>query len=157
MTAGRLRRWALTAAGVLALILAGLGVLLPGLPTTPFVLLAAACFARASPRMHAWLQAHRLLGPMVRDWEAHRSLPLKVKYLSTGLMGAMIGLSAWHLSPRPWLAVAVLALGAVGAWVVWRIPTRPAVANAPHLTPHHGSGGQPRRTLNPGRPSIRLA
>jgi len=129
MTVGRLRRWMLTAAGILALVLAAVGVVLPGLPTTPFVLLAAACFAKASPRLHAWLVNHRVMGPMVRDWEAHRSLPLRVKRLATGLMLAMVGLSAWQLSHKPWAAAAVLALGAVGAWVVWRIPTRPAPPN----------------------------
>ena len=118
------RRWLLTLCGLLALLLAGLGVLLPGLPTTPFVLLAAACFAKASPRLHHWLLSQRHLGPMVRDWESNRSLPLKIKWLSSSLMGVMVCLSAWQLQHRPWAAVAVLALGAVGAVVVWRIPTR---------------------------------
>lgn len=121
----RLKRWLLVASGGLALALAALGVLLPGLPTTPFVLLAAGCFAKASPRMHAWLVQHRWLGPMVRDWEANRSLPLRVKWLSTALMAVMVGLSAWQLLHRPWAAAAVVAVGAIGAWVVWRIPTRP--------------------------------
>lgn len=101
-----------------------MGVLLPGLPTTPFVLLAGACFAKGSPKAHRWLQEHRLFGPMLRDWEAHHSLPLKVKWLSTTLMTLMVLLSAWRLAERPALAVLVLGLGAVGAWVVWRIPTR---------------------------------
>jgi hypothetical protein len=125
-TRSRLTRWLLVAAGGLALALAALGVLLPGLPTTPFVLLAAGCFAKASPRMHAWLVQHRWLGPMVRDWEAHRSLPLRVKWLSTALMAVMVSLSAWQLLHRPWAAAAVVAVGAIGAGVVWRIPTRPA-------------------------------
>ena len=86
------RRWLLVAAGVIALFLGLLGVLLPGLPTTPFVLLAASCFAKASPRLHRWLTQHRYLGPMVRDWEAHRSLPLRVKWLSTGMMLCMVAL-----------------------------------------------------------------
>jgi uncharacterized membrane protein YbaN (DUF454 family) len=72
-----LRQALLVAAGLLALGLGLIGVVLPGLPTTPFVLLAAACFAKASPRLHRWLTQHRYLGPMVRDWEAHRSLPLR--------------------------------------------------------------------------------
>lgn len=119
------RQWLLTLCGLLALLLAGLGVLLPGLPTTPFVLLAAACFAKASPRLHHWLLSQRHLGPMVRDWEAHRSLPLRIKWLATGLMITMVCLSAWQLAHLPWVAGAVLATGAVGAWVVWRrIPTR---------------------------------
>lgn len=122
--AGRLRRSLLVVAGVISLGLAVAGAILPGLPTTPFVLLAAACFAKSSPRLHAWLLANRWLGPMVRDWEAHRSLPLKVKWLATAMMLTMVALSSWHLMSRPWLAALVVASGLLGAWVVWRIPTR---------------------------------
>jgi hypothetical protein len=48
-------------------------------PTTPFILLAAACCARASPRLHAWLLNHRWMGPMLRDWERDRSLTRRTK------------------------------------------------------------------------------
>lgn len=119
-----LRQSLLVAAGLLALGLGLIGVVLPGLPTTPFVLLAAACFARASPRLHGWLTTHRYLGPMVRDWEANRSLPLRVKWIAITMMGTMVLLSAWQFNGRAWLQGAVLALGLVGACVVWRIPTR---------------------------------
>jgi len=122
--AGRLQRSLLVVAGVISLVLAVAGAILPGLPTTPFVLLAAACFAKSSPRMHAWLLANRWLGPMVRDWEAHRSLPLKVKWLATTMMLVMVCLSTWHLLSRPWLAALVAGSGLLGSWVVWRIPTR---------------------------------
>lgn len=131
-------RGLLVSAGVLALCLAVLGVLLPGLPTTPFVLLAAACFAKASPRLHHWLLNQRHLGPMVRDWEAHRSLPVRIKWLSTSVMTAMVCLSAWQMAHKPWVASGLLLLGALGAWVVWRcIPTRHPAANNPPLQPHH--------------------
>lgn len=131
--AGRLQRSLLVVAGVISLALAVAGAILPGLPTTPFVLLAAACFAKSSPRMHAWLLANRWLGPMVRDWESHRSLPWQVKCLAIGMMSVTVSLSAWHLAGRPWLAALVVGLGLLGAWVVWRIPTRrvPASSSAP--------------------------
>jgi uncharacterized membrane protein YbaN (DUF454 family) len=115
----------LVAAGGLSLGLGVIGIVVPGLPTTPFVLLAAACFAQASPRLHHWLLHHRYLGPVVRDWEAHRNLPLKIKWLSTGMMGVMVLLSAWRWQGHWGLQVLLLVLGGVGAWVVWRIPTRP--------------------------------
>lgn len=123
-TLTRARRLALVAAGGLSLLLGLLGAVLPGLPTTPFVLLAAACFAKASPRLHHRLLTHRWLGPLVRDWEAHRTLPLRVKWLVSGMMTLMVGLSAWQLSARPWLPVLILGLGLIGVIVVWRIPTR---------------------------------
>ena len=102
-----------------------LGAVLPGLPTTPFVLLAAACFAKASPRLHRWLLQQRWLGPMVRDWEAHHSMPLRIKWLASGMMTLMVGVSAWQLAERPGLQAAVLVAGLIGCVVVWRIPTRP--------------------------------
>jgi uncharacterized membrane protein YbaN (DUF454 family) len=120
----RLKRAVLVAAGLLALLLGLLGAVLPGLPTTPFILLAAACFAQASPRLHRWLVQHRWLGPMVRDWEAHRSMPLRIKWLASGMMALMVGVSAWQLAERPIVQAVVLVAGVIGCVVVWRIPTR---------------------------------
>lgn len=120
----RLKRAVLVAAGLLALLLGLLGAVLPGLPTTPFILLAAACFAQASPRLHRWLVQHRWLGPMVRDWEAHRSMPLRIKWLASGMMVLMVGVSAWQLAERPIVQAVVLVAGVIGCVVVWRIPTR---------------------------------
>lgn len=120
----RLLRYALILAGWVSLGLAVLGAILPGLPTTPFVLLAAACFAKGSPRWHAWLLSNRWLGPMVRDWEAHHALPLKVKWLASGMMSVMVGFSVWRLASRPALQLLIVGLALIGLIVVWRIPTR---------------------------------
>lgn len=122
--------------GVAALALGLIGIVIPGLPTTPFILVAAACFSRASPRLHHWLLSNRQLGPLVRDWERNRSLPLAVKWISTLMMTAMVLLSAWHFADRTLLQVCIIAAGLVGAWVVWRIPTRRATsAEAPAPAP----------------------
>ncbi len=117
-------RWLLWAAGSLALGLGLLGVVLPGLPTTPFVLLAAACYAKASPRLHAWLLNHRLLGPMLRDWEQHRSLTRRTKTVAVVSMTLMVSLSIWSFRGRLIAQLVLVLLGAIGAWVVLRIPTR---------------------------------
>ena len=117
-------RWLLWAAGSLALGLGLLGVVLPGLPTTPFVLLAAACYAKASPRLHAWLLNHRLLGPMLRDWEQHRSLTRRTKTVAVVSMTLMVSLSVWSFRGRLIAQLVLVLLGAIGAWVVLRIPTR---------------------------------
>ena len=60
--------------GWLSLITGVIGIVLPLLPTTPFVLLATALFARSSPRFHAWLLAHRYFGPLILDWQQHRGI-----------------------------------------------------------------------------------
>ena len=117
-------RWLLWAAGSVSLLLGLIGVVLPGLPTTPFVLLAAACYAKASPRLHAWLLNHRLTGPMLRDWEAHRSLTRRTKTVAVASRLLMVSISIWSFRGRLVLQLLLLALGLIGAWVVLRIPTR---------------------------------
>lgn len=120
----RLVRGLLWLGGSVSLALGALGVLMPGLPTTPFVLLAAACFARASPRLHQWMLNHRWMGPMLRDWERDRSLTRRSKTIAVGSMLLMVSLSIWSFQGRLILQLLLLALGAIGAWVVLRIPTR---------------------------------
>lgn len=121
----RLSRGFYGAAGGVALALGVLGVFLPGLPTTPFVLLAAACFARASPRVHGWLLGHRLFGPLVRDWQRHRSLTWRTKAVALGSMSLMLALSVFGVfAGRPLAQAGLVALGGIGAFVVLRIPTR---------------------------------
>ncbi|MDP3832594.1 MAG: YbaN family protein [Hydrogenophaga sp.] len=111
-------------AGSVSLALGLVGVVLPGLPTTPFVLLAAACYAKASPRLHGWLLNHRFMGPMVRDWEQHRSLTRRTKTVAQVSMVAMVGLSAWGLRAQPVVLGLLLVAAAIGVLVVARIPTR---------------------------------
>lgn len=123
-SSSRTVRWLLWLAGTVSLALGLIGVVLPGLPTTPFVLLAAACYAKASPRLHGWLLNHHFLGPMVRDWEQHRSLTRRTKTVAIGSMVVMVGLSAWGFRHQPWVLAALLVAAAVGLIVVVRIPTR---------------------------------
>jgi len=120
----RLAKMLYAFAGGLALLLGVMGIFLPGLPTTPFILLAAACFAKASPRVHQWMLQHPLIGPMLRNWQEHRSLTRGTKYVAIISMVLMVGLSIWMFSARPWIQVVLLALGAIGATMVLRIPTR---------------------------------
>lgn len=120
----RVVRSLLWLAGGVSLVLGLIGVVLPGLPTTPFILLAAACWARASPRLHARLLSHRLTGPLLRDWEATRSLTLRTKTIAVGSMLVMVGFSIWTFRERPLAQIALAVLAAIGTWVVLRIPTR---------------------------------
>lgn len=113
-------------AGTLALLLGVLGIFLPLLPTTPFVLLSAFCFARGCLRCEAWLLAHPRLGPIVRDWRAERAVPLRAKQLASVMM--VIGCAvAWPQLPNPWQWAPPLLCAAVAAWL-WSLPTRRAVS-----------------------------
>jgi uncharacterized membrane protein YbaN (DUF454 family) len=120
----RLVRGLLWLGGSVSLALGLLGVVLPGLPTTPFVLLAAACYAKASPRLHRWMLNHRWMGPMLRDWERDRSLSRRSKTVAVLSMAVMISFSLWGFRGNVAAQLVLLATAAVGAWVVLRIPTR---------------------------------
>lgn len=124
-------RWLLWLVGAAALVLGLVGVILPGLPTTPFVLLAAACFARASPRLHGWMRDNRWIGPPLRDWERHRSMTRRIKAVALTSMLLMVGLSAWTFQGRPLVQGALVLAAMLGVWVVaWRIPTRAPASKA---------------------------
>ena len=69
--------------GSIALVLASLGVILPLLPTVPFLLIAAFFFAKSSKKVHTWLVNHKLFGKMIRDWNERGAIDRKAKYFST--------------------------------------------------------------------------
>ena len=101
-----------------------LGLFLPLVPATPLFILAAACFARAYRPFHEWMLSHRWLGPMLREWYRHRSLPYRTKVLAIVTMLVSFGLSI-VLFVRPlWvqLALAGVAVG-LAVWL-YRIPSR---------------------------------
>lgn len=81
------------AAGFASLGFGLAGTVLPLLPTTPFVLLSAFCFARSSPRFHAWLTTHPTFGPMLHHWHEHRAISRRAKIAATMFMVAAVGLS----------------------------------------------------------------
>ncbi len=110
------------AGGVLALALGLVGIVLPLLPTTPFVLLAAFCFSRSSARAERWLLEHPRFGPMLRDWRISRAIPRRAKQIAWSMMAVGSVLAAWALPGRVgWLPGACCA--AVAFWM-WRLPTR---------------------------------
>ncbi|MDW3713457.1 MULTISPECIES: YbaN family protein [Pseudomonas] len=94
-------RYVLLVVGWLAVALGVIGIFLPVLPTTPFLLLAAACFVRSSRRFYLWLVNHRHLGPWIRDYLEGNGIPLKGKVYAIGLMWISIAFSC-YLVPLPW-------------------------------------------------------
>ncbi len=109
------------AAGACSLALGIVGIFLPLLPTTPFVLLAAFCFSRGSQRCETWLLQHPRFGPMVLDWRANRAVPLRAKQLSSLMMIFGCAWAWWAMPPRfGWLPALLCVL--VAAWL-WRLPT----------------------------------
>ncbi len=107
---GLLIRWLLLGLGWLAVVLAVAGLLLPVLPTTPFVLLAAGCFSRASGRCHRWLLSAPVIGSILADYEAGRGIALAVRLKAIALMWLGIGGSVIWLVHAAALRALLLAM-----------------------------------------------
>ena len=110
--------------GSASLALGVVGVFLPLLPTTPFVLLAAFCFARGHPEWERWLVEHPRWGGYVRDWRERRAVPLRAKQLATAMMVVSSLAAWWSLAPSGWRWVPGACCLVVGTWL-WRLPTAP--------------------------------
>lgn len=113
------------AGGWACLALAMLGVVLPLLPTTPFVLLASWCFYRGSPRIHAWLHRSRTFGPTLDDWHHYHGIRRGLKHRAVLMVLAVVGLSLLYNSLPWWLRYATMGLVACGLYVIWTVPTLP--------------------------------
>ena len=121
---GNVRRAGLFACGWVAVGLGSIGIVVPGLPTTGFFVLAAACFAKSSPRFERWILDLPGVGPMVRDHRAGLGMPRRAKVLAITMMLTACTLSSLALGV-PVAAAVILGAGAVGTWYVgWRVPTR---------------------------------
>lgn len=111
--------------GGVALTLGVVGVALPLLPTTPFVLLAAFCFSRGSKRYEHWLLTHPRFGPLVHDWRTTRSVPLRAKQLAWAMMAISSAVAWWVLPPHVrWLPGACCAVVAVWLWSLPKSPPK---------------------------------
>jgi uncharacterized membrane protein YbaN (DUF454 family) len=96
------------------------GVVLPLVPTTPFLLLAAFAFARSSPRLHDWLVNHPRLGPPIADWQAHGAISRRTKLVAAAVMIATLALSVVTGVRSEIVVVQALVLSAVAVFVLTR-------------------------------------
>ena len=121
-------RWLWFLGGWLAVALGGVGIVVPGLPTTVFFIVAASCFARSSPRFEAWVLNLPRIGPMVRDHRAGLGMRRRAKAWALGTMWLFVGLSAFLTRDAPAVAAVIVAVALVGTWyIVRRVPTREQV------------------------------
>ena len=120
----RLIRWLFLFLGTLFFVLGLIGIVLPVLPTTPFVLLAAACWAKGSDKFHQWLINHRIFGKMVTDWQQKRAIPRYGKYLAWTMMTASCVMLFYRLQDSSLLWLAWVTSGICLATAIWmaRLP-----------------------------------
>lgn len=116
-----MKRVLLIILGWICVMLATLGVVLPLLPTTPFLLLAAWCFARSSPRFHHWLLHRSWFGSYLRHWQQHRALPKGAKPKAVALILVTFAVSI-YLVPLLWVRILLLCMMFMLLIMMWRLP-----------------------------------
>lgn len=110
--------------GVTSLAAGAAGAVLPLLPATPFLLLAAYAFARSSPQFHAWLLDHPRFGPVIDDWRRHRCIARRTKVISLAMIAATLAASVALGVPAWLLAVQAVVLSGSALFIATR-PDRP--------------------------------
>lgn len=104
--------------GSISLVLGVVGIFLPLLPTTPFLLLTAALYFRSSPRLYEWLLNHKYMGPYIRNFRENKAIPLRAKIVSVSLLWLTIGYCILFVVPLWWVK---LLLFGIAAGVTWHI------------------------------------
>lgn len=117
-----LTRWPLLIAGHLFVALGVLGAFLPVLPTTPFLLLAAACYVRSSERHYRWIMENRVLGPAIRDYHERRAIRPRVKAAALVFLWASLAVSMWRVGSAP-VDLIITCVGVASTAMILRIPT----------------------------------
>ena len=110
-------------AGGACVVLAFLGLFLPLLPTTPFLLLAAFCFSRGSARLHRWLLEHRTMGPIIRDWNERRVIQPRVKRVATLSVVLLVGAPMAFGGFNPVLQIVSAVVGLLVIVMIHRQPS----------------------------------
>ncbi|MGP4952098.1 YbaN family protein [Psychrobacter sp. T6-1] len=116
-------RWTFLTLGWVFFVLGIIGIVLPVMPTAPFILLAAGCWARSSRRFHFWLINHKYFGKFVRDWERNHAVPRYTKWLGTIMMALSTTMLFFNLpEDMVWVAWVVAAMCTGVAIYLFRLP-----------------------------------
>lgn len=109
--------------GIIAFLLGVIGAVLPVMPTVPFMILAAICFAKGSPRFHQYLLNHKTFGPPIKAWEENRAVPRKAKILATSMLCISLPITTYILGTQLWWisTLVILLCIAVMTWI-WQLP-----------------------------------
>jgi len=110
-------------AGVVSIAIGAIGVILPLLPTTPFLLAAAYCFARSSPKLHDWLLDHPTFGPLISNWDRYGSIDRRSKSIAMIVILVTLGVSFGIGVPWWALASQVVVLAIVSTFILTRPET----------------------------------
>ena len=118
----KITRILLVIAGTISLVLGAIGIVLPILPTTPFLLLSAACYCRSSERMYRWLIGNRWFGDYIKNYRAGKGIPMKTKVLALSVLWGTIIVSSIFLG-NIIIAIVLFAVAAGVSIHILRLPT----------------------------------
>lgn len=141
--------------GWICVAVGAIGIVLPGLPTTPFLLLAAWAFGKGDARLAKWLEAHPKFGPLLRDWRDHRVIPRHAKAAAVVFMSlSFVYLAVWSTAPMLAVGVAGAIMALVAAWILLCPSSRPQSLEVAVATSGEASARSTRRpeggdTTNP--------
>lgn len=120
----RIVKGLLVVAGTICVGLGILGIILPVLPTTPFLLLSAACYAHSSEKFYVRLLSNRFFGQYIRDWRDNKGLTIPVKIWAIFVLAATMGISVIFFVPLIPLKVGIGLIGVGISTYIWRLPTK---------------------------------
>jgi uncharacterized membrane protein YbaN (DUF454 family) len=120
VTISKVKQFAWKVLGFLSLGMAYIGVITPGIPYSIFVVFAAYCFAKGSPKMHAWLYNHKLFGPFLTNWGTKRVFPHKMKYFMLAMMTTSLIIMSFTV-PIKGVVYTGIFMFVVAVWA-WRFP-----------------------------------
>ena len=106
-----MKRAVFTGLGMAAVVLGAIGIVLPVVPTTPFILVAAACFSAGNPRMHAWLLNTKHFGPFIENYQSGRGIPKSLKYKTLAFLWLMLGISMFFTHEKLFIVAILLIVG----------------------------------------------
>jgi uncharacterized membrane protein YbaN (DUF454 family) len=120
---GKIMRGVYIIVGTIALVIGAIGLFLPVIPTTPLIILAAACYYRGSERLHAWILSNKWFGETIKNYQAGRGLTRDTKVKAISMMWAMILISTWFFVSNLFVRVVMIGV-AIGVTVyLVRLPT----------------------------------
>ena len=117
------KRLLILSIGWISLILGVIGIVLPLLPTTPFILLSAWCFSQSSKRFHLWLKQHKFFGPIIEDWQSDKGIPKKSRNRAIIFMWCGMGLSTFIVA-KFWATLSLICIGICVSIYLLRLPVR---------------------------------
>lgn len=120
-----IKRYSLIFIGWLSIVLGAIGAVLPILPTTPFLILALACFSKSSPRFHRMLLNNKWVGPSLQEWEQHKTIKPHIKHRAMLLTVAAFTGSILILMGRPHLQIMLATIGLIVLWFIYHLKESP--------------------------------